>query len=216
MNIAVIGTGNVGGALGRRWAQAGHDVSFGVRDPQKDRVQTLVSELGGKARAINVHEAARRADVVVFATPWGGTEDAIKSAGDLSGKIVIDCTNPLAPDMSPSIGHTTSAGEQVAAWAVGARVAKAFNSVGSRVMANTDFGDEQPSMFVCSDDADAKQVAMQLAADIGFEPIDCGPLRIARYLEPLASLWIHLAYGMKLGGDKIAWRLIRRESPGRG
>lgn len=210
MNIAIIGTGNVGGALGRGWAKAGHDITFGVRDANSEKVAKLLAEIGPSARATSIREAAQAADVVVLATPWAGVEDAIKSAGSLDGKILIDCTNPLGPDMGPSIGHTTSAGEQVATWAAGAKVAKAFNTVGARIMQNPDFGAEPPAMFVASDDADAKRAALQLAADLGFDPVDCGPLKIARYLEPLASLWIHLAYGMRMGGDKIAFRLIRR------
>lgn len=210
MNIAIIGAGNVGGALGRRWAEVGHSITYGVRDPNSERVRTLLAEIGSRARAVSIQDAAQSNEIIALAVPWGGAAEAVQAAGNLTGKILIDCTNPLAPDRSLAIGHTTSAGEQVAAWATGAKVVKAFNTTGSRNMLNTDFGAEQPSMFLCGDDSDAKQVVGRLAEEIGFDPVDCGGISIARYLEPLAALWIHLAYGQRMGGDRIAFRIIRR------
>src|SRR5690242_15609053 len=127
MRIGIIGAGSVGGALGRGWARAGHEVTFGVRDTSDPKVTKLVEETG--ARAASVAEAAAGAEVVVLATPWEATEDAVRHAGDLAGKIVFDCTNPLAPQLAGlTHGHETSGAEQVAGWARGARVVKVFNT----------------------------------------------------------------------------------------
>jgi NADPH-dependent F420 reductase len=210
MKIGIIGAGNVGGTLGKAWAAKGHDVTFGVRDPGDGKVRALVAETGGKGRAASVGEAAATAEVVVLATPWDATRDAIRAAGSLAGKIVVDATNPLRPDLSGlALGHTTSAGEEIARWAPGARVVKAFNTIGAQHMADPRFGGERASMFVCGDDAAAKRTVAELAAALGFDPVDCGPLTQARLLEPLAMLWISLAYAYG-HGPGIGFRLLRR------
>lgn len=210
MNIAILGAGNVGGALGKGWAAKGHSIYFGVPDAQSDKVRALLGSIGKSARAGSVHDAAESADIVVLATPWPATRDAVLAAGKLTGKIVIDCTNPLEPDLSGlSIGHTTSAAEEVAKWAAGARVVKAFNTTGSGNMANTHYGDKEITMCVAGDDAAAKTAVMKLAQDLGFEAVDAGPLRIARLLEPFAMLWIYLAIKQGLGPN-IAFKLLRR------
>jgi len=208
MRIGIIGAGNVGSALGRGWVRAGHEVTFGVRDPAAAKVRTLVAETGAKAAF--VAEAAASGEVVVFATPWEATEDAVRGAGDLAGKVVFDCTNPLAPQLAGlTHGFDTSAAEMVAAWAPGARVVKIFNTTGANNMANPDFGGIAATMFYCGDDAEAKAVAARLAADLGFDPLDAGNLEQARLLEPLALLWIRLAYVQKQGRE-IAFKLLRR------
>lgn len=153
-------------------------------------------------------EAAAFGEVVVLATPWGGTEDAVRHAGNLSGKVLLDCTNPLRPDMSGLEGDR-SAAEQVAAWAPGAKVVKIFNTTGFNNMDDPRFGDDRATMFYCGDDAEAKKVAARLAEELGFEAVDAGPLAEARSLEHLALLWIHLAYVQKLGRG-IAFKLMRR------
>jgi predicted dinucleotide-binding enzyme len=209
MRIGVIGAGSVGGTLGRRWAQRGHEVRFGVRNPDDPKVHRLLGESEG-ATAGSVAEAAAFGEVVVFATPWGATRDAVTHAGDLAGKVVFDATNPLAPDLSGlAAGGDTSAAEQVAGWAPGARVVKVFNTTGANNMADPIFDEQAATMFYCGDDEEAKAVAARLAADLGFEPVDAGPLREARLLEPLALLWIHLAYAQKMGRN-IAFKLLRR------
>lgn len=210
MRIGIIGAGSVGGALGRGWSHAGHEVTFGVRDASDPKVTKLVEETG--AKAATVAEAAAFGEVVVLATPWEGTQDAIRHAGDLSGKIVFDCTNPLAPQLSGlTHGGSNSGGEQVAAWAKGARVVKVFNTIGANNMTNPDFNGVSATMFYCGDDADAKAVAAKLAADLGFDPVDAGALDQARLLEPLALLWIRLAYVQKMGRE-IGFKLMRRSS----
>lgn len=210
MNVGIIGAGNVGGALGKRWAAAGHKIKFGVRDAAKPDVQQLLQDCGGDVSAGSVADAAQFGEIVVLATPFPTAETALKSAGDLTGKIVVDCTNPLRPDLSGlAIGHDTSAAEQVARWATGARVVKCFNTTGANNMENPAYPDGKPVMFCCGNDAGANAAVMKLGTDIGFEMIDAGTLEIARLLEPLAMLWIHLAYRGGLGRE-FAFRLMRR------
>jgi NADPH-dependent F420 reductase len=210
MNVGILGAGNVGGALGRRWAAAGHKVKFGVRDAAKPDVQRLLQDCGGDASAGSVADAAQFGDVVVLTTPFPATQATLNSAGDLTGKIVIDCTNPVKPDLSGlTIGHDTSAAEQVASWAKGARVVKCFNTTGAGNMENPAYPDGKPVMFCCGDDAEANATVIKLGEEIGFEMIDAGKLEIARLLEPLAMLWIHLAYRCGLGRE-FAFRLMRR------
>ncbi len=209
MNIAIIGTGNVGGALGRRWAQGGHVVAFATRDPQSAKVQALLQAAGPNARAAGLREAVAGAEVVVLAMPWGVTEETIKAAGDLAGKVIIDATNPLTATMDLAVGFDTSGGELVAGWARGGRVVKAFNMTDAGNMANTDYGDQKPTMLICGDDAAAKETVAGLAEALGFEALDAGPLTIARTLEPLTLLLITLAYRQGLGSN-IAFKLLRR------
>ncbi len=212
MRLAIIGSGNVGGALGRLWAGNGHEVTFGSRDPSGEGVQAAVSAAGSRARAATVAEAAQGAEVVVLATPWDATQGSVKAAGDLSGKVVLDATNPLQMTESGlelAVGFTTSAGEQVAGWAPGARVVKAFNSTGSGNYAQANFGGQAASMAICGDDEEAKATVAGLAEELGFDVLDAGPLRCARLLEPLAMLWITLAYSQG-EGPEIAWKLLRR------
>lgn len=170
-----------------------------------------MKSISGQVRAASVREAATFGEAIVLATPWPATENAIRSAGNLAGKTVLDCTNPLAPDLSGLvIGTNNSAGEEVARWAAGANVVKVFNTIGAANFANPRFGAEPASMFIAGDGADAKAVATQLAAELGFEVVDTGPLRAARWLEPLAMLWIHLAYKQGFGPTGHAFKLLRR------
>lgn len=210
MNVGIIGAGNVGGALGKRWAAAGHKIKFGVRDATRPDVQQLLRGCGSEVSAGSVADAARFGEVVVLATPFPATQAALESAGDLTGKIVIDCTNPLKPDLSGlAVGHDTSAAELVASQAKGARVVKCFNTTGANNMENPAYPNGKAVMFCCGDDPGANAAVMKLGADIGFEMIDAGKLEIARLLEPLAMLWIHLAYRGGLGRE-FAFRLMRR------
>jgi len=209
MNIAIVGAGNVGGTLGRRWAAAGHAVIFGVRDPRDAKYATLVSQTGGKAPLGSVAEAAASADAVLLATPWNTSQAAIAACGDLAGKILIDATNPLTPDLALAMGFDDSGGEQVARWAKGARVIKAFNATGANIMEDPILEGRSAAMFVAGDDMSAKAVVLDLAKAIGFEPIDAGPLKMARQLEPMAVLWITCAFQQGLTRD-YAFALIRK------
>lgn len=209
MKIAVIGSGRVGSVLGKRWSAAGHEVRFGVRAPRADKVRSVLDDVPGST-AHTIAEAAAPAAVVVLATPWGdATRSAVEACGDLAGKALFDCTNPLKADLSGlELGFDDSAGERVQAWAPDARVVKIFNTTGSHNMADPLYDGEASVMFYCGDDAGAKKIAHLLAAELGFDPVDAGPLRQARLLEPLAMLWISLAFGGM--GPDIGLRLMRR------
>jgi 8-hydroxy-5-deazaflavin:NADPH oxidoreductase len=210
MRIGVIGSGNVGGTLGRRWSEVGHEVIFGLRDLQSQKAKDLLKSSTKNLSAATVREAVARSEVVILSVPWAAARDAVEAAGELEGKILVDCTNPLAEDFKGlSIGFTTSAGELIAGWTKGARVVKAFNNTGWQNMANPLYGPERVTMFLCGDDAKAKRVVIRLAEDLGFEACDSGPLFVARCLEPLAMLWITLAYGQGLGPN-IAFKILRR------
>jgi len=209
MKISILGAGNVGGTLGRAWARKGHDVFFGVPNPKDAKTQELFTTIGSKARAGTVAESAAASDVIVLETPWPVTQDAIKAAGSLADKILVDCTNPLKDDFSGlSLGFTTSGAEQIAQWAKGAKVFKAFNQTGFKNMADPIFGGQRAVMFVCGDDDAHKPTVLNLASDIGFESIDTGSLAIARLLEPYGMLWIHLALAKGQGLD-FAFSLLR-------
>jgi NADPH-dependent F420 reductase len=211
MKIGILGAGNMGGTLGRLWAALGHDVFFGLRDSESEKAQGTLANLGDQARFGSFAEAADFGDVVLAAVPWEATRPVIESiAPRLAGKILIDCTNPIKPDLSGlTIGHTTSAAEEIARWAPAAKVVKAFNTVGAGALHDARYGDHSASVFVCGDDEAAKKTVAQLAEAIDFEVIDAGPLVEARYIEPLAMLWIHLAIRGKFG-SKIAVKLLRR------
>jgi 8-hydroxy-5-deazaflavin:NADPH oxidoreductase len=204
MKIAVIGAGNVGKALGKAWARRGHDVNYGVRNPSDAKYDGL--------KTTTVPEAARAAEVVLLATPWDATEAALKSAGNLTGKLILDATNPLSfgpQGIGLAIGHTTSGGEMVAGWAEGATVFKALNTTGFNNMEDTGGYGQKPVMFFAGDDSAKRATVAALLADLGFEPIDAGPLSNARLLEPYAMLWIDLALKRGQGSD-IAFALMRR------
>jgi 8-hydroxy-5-deazaflavin:NADPH oxidoreductase len=202
MRIAIIGAGNVGMTLGHGWVREGHEVVFGVRVPAGREVTV--------GRVAGIAEAVREASVVVLATPWAAVESALSTAGSLDGKLLIDCTNPILPGLAGlAVGTTESAAERIAALAPGARVVKALNTTGAANMANPRYGTERLTMFYCGDDAEAKQTVDQLLAALGFAPVDAGGLEAARYLEPLAMLWIHLAYRLGNGPD-IGLQLLRR------
>jgi predicted dinucleotide-binding enzyme len=171
MKISILGAGNVGGTLGRAWARKGHDVFFGVPRPGDAGTPELLRTIGSKARAGTVAEAATAGDVIVLATPWPATKAAIQAAGNLAGNVVVDCTNPLKEDFSGlALGYTTSGAEQVAEWAKGAKVFKAFNQTGFNIMGNPAFDGQRAVIFVCGDDDAQKPTVLKLAADIGFEP----------------------------------------------
>ena len=212
MRIAVIGMGSVGGTLGRRWAELGHGVTFGAKDPGNAKAKALVARIGRPASLASVPEAVSDAEVVVLATPASANADAIASAGDLSGKILIDVTNPLKSDLSGlTVGPDTSGAEMVAKLAPGARVYKALNQTGYENMAAPVFPSGRAVMFVAGNDPAGKSVVLKLVGELGFEAIDAGDLGAARLLEPLAMLWIHLMVRRKLG-RKFAFALLRQES----
>ena len=210
MQIGILGAGNVGGALARAWTGKGHQVMFGVPNPNSEKTQKALASLGGKVRAGAVSEAGAFGEAIVLTVPWPAAQQAVESLGNIAGKTLVDCTNPLAGDLKGLVvGPNDSAGERVAGWAKGARVVKAFNTIGAGNMGNADFKGVAADGFYCGDDASAKATVKTLVADAGFNPVDVGPLRNARLLEPLAMLWIDLAINQGWGINH-AFKLLRR------
>lgn len=209
MKVTVIGAGNMGSGFVKQLTRAGHQVSVTARNLDKARA---VAAANPGASAVTAENAAANADIIVLATGYGDAVEALCSVGNLQGKVVIDITNPLTADyMGLTIGHSTSAGEEIAKVVPGAQVVKAFNTVFAQVLAEgADFGaGRKVSVFVAGDNAQAKQAVTELAKSMGFETIDAGSLKNARYLEPLAGLNIYLGYGAGLG-TAIAPTWIRK------
>jgi predicted dinucleotide-binding enzyme len=202
MRIAIIGIGRVGRALAEGFRGKGHAVTLGTRDPSAPETTALAASVG--AAVALPSDAARMADVVILALPWTAADAVVRDLGDLSGKVVIDCMNPLGMvggAYALAVGHSTSGGEIVAGWLPGARVVKTLNQVGSGIMAGNADLPHRPVQFVAGDDADAKATAMALLADLGFDALDAGDLTKARILEPFALVWINQAMARGKGPD---------------
>ncbi|MEM7158788.1 MAG: NAD(P)-binding domain-containing protein [Myxococcota bacterium] len=207
MKIAILGAGNVGTTLGRRFVDAGHEVVYAVRNPLAPKSASLAGE---RTEVLAVPEAVAAAEVVLLSTPWPATEAALAAAGDFGGKPLLDATNPIGPGLTLTHGHDDSGAEQVQRWARGARVVKVFNSTGRENMADPAYPEGPAAMFLCGDDDDACETARTLCEALGFEPVRVGGLARARVLEPAAMLWIQLAAVLGHGRD-IAFGLLRRE-----
>ena len=220
MDIAIIGAGRLATILGTAWTRAGHQVSFGLREPADGA--DLASRLGANARALTMGDAVGPAQVVALAVPWPAYQDAITSIGEaaLAGKVVLDCSSAFGkadPNGPPAQldGEPLSGAERVAAWAgPQAKVVLACNQPGLEVLADPHFDEGRPTQFICGDDHAAKELVATLVGDLGFDACDTGPLRMARYLEPLALVWIDMSRNQKRGTD-FALRLMQR-GPGLG
>ena len=208
MRIAILGAGAVGGALAGVWVKAGHQVVLAARDPAAEKVRDLAARTG--ASAATVAQAVAGAEAVLLATPWPAVAEALAAAGSLAGRILIDATNPLKPDLSGlDVAPGSSGAAYVASLAPGAHVVKCFNQTGWENMAGVHFPTGQPVMFVAGDDAGAKAAVRGLAREAGFEDADAGGLAAAALLEHLAMLWIHLM--VKQGaGRSFAFGLLHR------
>ena len=158
---------------------------------------------------VPARNAAQRGDIIVLAIPWDAVPAAIAALGPLDSKLVIDATNPLTDDFALALGHTESAGETVARLAKGAHVVKAFNTTGADNMRDNNYTGGRLMMPIAGDIAAAKQTVMRLAADLGFAPVDVGPLAMSRYLEPMAMVWIKLAISQGRGTD-FGFALLQR------
>jgi predicted dinucleotide-binding enzyme len=211
MRVGILGSGLMGGKLGTIFARAGHEVVFSyARSEQK--LELLARDAGGKARAGTPREAAREADAVLLAVHWSRTEDVLDQAGDLSGKVVVTCSLPMNEDSTELVvAHASSGAEELARMIPKARVVAAFQTVPGEVL----FGVYEargkagrPSLVYCGDDESGKGVAAGLIRDVGFDPVDAGPLRVARYTEPFALLVAQLAYEGE-GGPELAYRFER-------
>jgi 8-hydroxy-5-deazaflavin:NADPH oxidoreductase len=198
--IGVLGTGDVGRVLAKGFAAVGHEVKIGSREAGEGKVTFA--------------DAAAFGDVIVIATGWSGTENALELAGakSFAGKVVMDVTNPLKQtDKGPTLalGHTDSGGEQVQRWLPDARVVKVFNTVGNAHMINPDFPNGPPDMFICGNDADAKQTVTEICKSFGWPgTIDVGGIEGARLLEPMCILWVQV--GIRSGSWNHAFKLLRK------
>lgn len=191
--IAMIGTGSVGSALGPRFAGLGERIVYGSRTPESERIAALVERTGAATRALAPDAAARACDTIVLAVPWFAVEAMVGSFGNLDGKLIVDVTNPLGVQDGVEIAANVpanSGGEFVQSLAPGARVVKAFNTIYYTVMAVPETAGGPVSVLISGDDAGAKARVAKLASGIGFEPIDVGPLRTARYTEAMALLLV--------------------------
>ena len=207
MKIGIVGTGNVGTSLGKIWAQKDQEIFFGSRDPVG--AKRLVDKIGVPVKAGTYAEAAEFGEAIVLAIPWSSVQDTIGVLGDLRGKIIMDCTNAVAPKLGGLlIGHTTSAAEKIAEWAEGAHVVKAFNAFDPEILPAVPNRNPRPSTFICGDNVQAKSKVKHLGELLGYDVVDAGPLKNARLLEPLAMLWIELAYNQGMGPG-IAFKLCR-------
>jgi len=206
MNITICGSGNVGRALGEGWLKAGHRVTYASREPAGHKGTEL--KQAGFVVAPPA-QAAADAEVIVLAVPFEALESTIGSLDSLAGKILIDATNPLTKTLDLALGFSDSAGETAARLAAGAKVVKAFNTTGAGNMANSHYAGGRIMMPVAGDDAAAKKTVMALAAQLGFEAVDVGPLSMSRHLEPMAMLWIKLAYAQGLGTG-FGFALLKR------
>jgi hypothetical protein len=200
MKIAVLGFGNVGSQMAKVWTKAGHDVVIGLRDMSHDTAA---------AQQITVvkrpADATADADIISLALPWQSIEGVLADCGSLSGKIIIDASNPLDESLNVLVPPAGSAAAQIALWATGAKVVKAFNTVGAAL-----YGDSTFDSFFCGDDPGAKETVRSLIADTSAKPVDVGGLGNARYLEQLAGLWIALATDGFAGGE-FAFNIVRKE-----
>ena len=211
MRIGILGSGLMGGKLGTIFARAGHEVVFSYARSER-KLKRLAREANGKARHGAPREAAQDADAVLLAVHWSRIEDVLNQTGDLSGKVIVTCSLPMNDDDTELVvAHTSSGAEELARMIPTARVVSAFNTVPSEVL----FGvyeakrkASRPSLVYCGDDSGSKGIAAKLIRDVGFDPVDAGPLRIARYTEPFALLVAQLAYEGK-GGPELAYRFER-------
>lgn len=211
MRIGILGSGLMGAKLGTIFARAAHEVVFSYARSQA-KLKKLAGDAGGKARAGTVREAAQQADALLLAVHWSRIDDVLKQAGDVSGKVIVTCSLPMDEGNTALIlGTTTSGAEELATMVPKARVVCAFNTVPSEVLFDVLEAKRKklrPSLVYCGDDQRAKDVAVELIRDVGFDPVDGGPLRTARYTEPFALLVGQLAYEGE-GGPELAYRFER-------
>ena len=208
MRIGILGSGLMGAKLGTLFARAGHEVVFSYSRDQS-KLETLARDAGTAARAGTPREAAQDANVLLLAVHWNKVDDVLYQAGELSGKVLVTCSLPMNDDDTALVvGHTSSGAEELAKKARGARVVSAFGTVPSEVLFAVFDGrdlDDRPSLVYCGDDAPAKETTAQLIRDVGFDPVDAGPLAVARFTEPFTLLVARLAYEGE-GGPALAYR----------
>lgn len=214
MKVGILGTGDVGRALGTAMVTLGHEVKMGSREAGNAKAQDWAGKAGKLASAGTFSEAASFGELLFLCTLWSGTENALRLAGHdhFKGKVLIETTNPLVFSQngppSLALGHNDSGGEQVQRWLPAARVVKAFNIVGNAHMFKPDFAGGPPTMFYCGNDAEAKRTVNDLLKQFGWETIDIGGIEGARLLEPMCILWVN--YGFSSGSWNHAFKLLRK------
>jgi predicted dinucleotide-binding enzyme len=213
MRIGILGSGDVGRALGRGFIACGHEVKLGSRDAGNQKVKDWVARSGAHASGGTFEEVAKFGQILVLSTLWTGTENALRLAGpaNFAGKVVIDTTNPLDFTTRPprlAVNGADSGGEQVQRWLTTARVVKAFNIVGNAHMFRPEFPGGPPDMFICGNDAAAKQAVSRVLNEFGWEVIDLGGIDASRYLEPLAMVWI--THGFRTNSWNHAFKLLKK------
>ena len=198
MQIAVIGTGNMGTGLASILAKAKHEVVIGSRDMAK--AATLASQIGYGVTGGDIEAAAKMADIIILATPFPFAAQTLKAAGDLSKKIIIDISNPITPDFQGlTVGLTTSAAEEIQKLAPQAKVVKAFNTIFAQLLPNEAREDKTLQVFIAADDAEAKTEVSALVKSLGFDAVDAGPLSNSRFIEPIGEMNIHFGYFLGWG-----------------
>ena len=197
MTLTIVGYGNVGSGLAKQFVEAGHQVTLTGRS--LDKAQAVAESLG--AQALPLDQAAKNVEVLVLAVPYDQAPAALAALGDLKGKVIVDVSNPLTADyMGLTVGFSSSAAEEIAKRVPTAHVVKAFNTLFAQVMhQGAGFGDAKGSVFFAGDEAKAKDTVQALIESIGFDAVDAGGLKNARYLEPVAGLNIYFGYGAGLG-----------------
>jgi hypothetical protein len=206
--VAIIGTGRMGGAFGKAFTKAGYKVVYGSRNPADDKVKTLVGATPGTSAATQ-QGAAAQAGIVVLATPWNATEAAITAMGDLTGKLVLDPTNAINFGKDGGgMAVDTSGGELVRDWAKGAKVVKAFNTVGYFVIADAGVLGDKVAVFLAGDDAEAKAQVADMVNAMGFEAVDSGPMKNARVLEGMSLLYM-VPYMSGKADQRFEWAVRR-------
>lgn len=207
--IGLLGTGRMATTLARIWVDKGHTLVLGSRNPETARAR--LGALADQVKVTDFADACADADIVVIAVPFHAVAEVLGACGDLTGKIVLDTTNPLSAGTDRlAVGPETSAAEEIARLAKGAHVIKAMNGVFWKNLRDPVLTNgTRLSMFYCGDDDSSKSTVAELALQLGFDPIDCGPLPRARILESLALLWARLAFEQGMGTD-IAITLVRR------
>jgi predicted dinucleotide-binding enzyme len=212
MNIGIIGSGNMGGNMGKAWAARGHKVLFSF-SKKEEKLREVAAAAGRNARTGTPAEAVAFGGLILFSVPWAAVPEALKAAGTFKGKTLVSCVNCLKPDLSGlAVGTTTSAAEEIARQVPEAQVVEAIPPMAQILAADSHrLGGQQISTFYCGDDAAAKAAVAALLRDLDLEPVDAGPLRSARYIEPAGMLAVQLAYGMGLG-PHIGMKLLRGDA----
>ncbi len=207
-SISILGTGRMATTLARCWLDRGNTLVMGSRNPEQAR--TRIGALADQIEVRDFTAACAHAEIIVLAVPYRAAAEVIAACGDLHGKLIVDTTNPWSPDSDRlGVPADTSGAEEIARLARGAHVIKALNGIFWKNLRDPTFNGQPATMFYCGDDESSKSTIAQLALQMGFDPVDCGPLPRARILESIGLLWARLAFEQGMGTD-IAITLARR------